>query len=305
VRVVLLAGGTGGAKLARGLSRVLQDERLSVIVNTADDDTFYGLHVSPDVDAVLYRLSGRFNEQTGFGVAGDTFTALRMLRDLGEDVWFQLGDADIGLQLIRKRLLQQGATLSDVAAHCARALGVAAAVIPMSDDAVRTRLTTESGESSLQEWFVRDGCRPRVLSIRFHGAEDARPSSRALEAIARSDAVIVGPSNPFISIDPILAVTAGSIRERGVRVVGVSPLVGDVALKGPTARLFGDLGQEPTAAAVALHYGGLLTDLVVHSGDAADTSMISGMRVHQRDILMPDDLAEEQLARGLLTLLTT
>jgi LPPG:FO 2-phospho-L-lactate transferase len=302
MRVVVLAGGTGGAKLACGLMRVLGAD-LSVIVNTGDDDTFYGLPVSPDVDSLLYRLSGRFSDSRGFGVEGDTFNALGMLRELGSDSWFQLGDADIGLQLARLERLRGGATLSDAVAQLAERLGIICAVVPMSDDPVRSRVVTAAGERSLQEWFVRDHCEPRVSAVRIDGGGAATPSARALRALGAADAVVIGPSNPYISIDPILAVLGDALNARAATTVAVSPLVGDRALKGPTAAMMRDLGHEVSVTTIARHYRGLAGHLIVDTGDAARMAAVDWMTVHGRDILMQDQPAAERLARDVLQVL--
>jgi LPPG:FO 2-phospho-L-lactate transferase len=300
VKVALLSGGTGGAKLATGMAAVLPATALSIVVNTADDDEFWGMLVSPDIDAILYRLAGVFNNVSGFGVRDDTFAALDMLRTLGEDTWFQLGDRDIGVHLLRATLMRGGLRLTEAVAHIARNLGIHAAVLPMSDDAVRTRIRTASGELSLQEWFVRERSQPPVLGIRFEGVDAARPAPEALTAVTDADAVIIGPSNPIVSVDPILAVLGDSLDR--ARVTVISPIVGGRSLKGPTVDMLRQLGEEATALGVARRYTGIAATIVIDRADAGLQEPIRalGMRVLVEDTVMPDAAAEERVAAALL-----
>jgi LPPG:FO 2-phospho-L-lactate transferase len=300
VKVALLSGGTGGAKLATGLASVLPAADLSIVVNTGDDEEFWGLLVSPDIDAILYRLAGLFNERTGFGVRDDTFYALAMLGKLGEETWFQLGDRDIGVHLLRASLLRGGLRLTEAVAHIARNLGIGVAVLPMSDDPVRTRVVTQAGELSMQEWFVRERCRPPVRGVRLAGVETARPAPAALEAIGDADVVIIGPSNPVISIDPILAVL-GDLLDRQ-RVTVVSPVVGGRSLKGPTVDMLRDLGEEATALGVARRYAGIAATIVIDRADAALQEGIRalGLRVLVDDTVMDGAEGERRLASDLL-----
>jgi LPPG:FO 2-phospho-L-lactate transferase len=300
LKVTLLSGGTGGAKLATGMAAVLPAPDLSIVVNTADDDEFWGLLVSPDIDAVLYRLAGVFNDVSGFGVRDDTFAALDMLRRLGEDTWFQLGDRDIGVHLLRATLMRGGLRLTEAVGHIARKLGIGVVVLPMSDDPVRTRLRTASGELSLQEWFVRERSRPPVLGIRFAGADAARPAPEALTAIADADAVIIGPSNPIVSVDPILAVLGDSLDR--ARVTVISPIVGGRSLKGPTVEMLRQLGEEATALGVARRYAGFAATIVIDRVDAGLREPIRalGMRVLVADTVMADAAGERRVAAALL-----
>ena len=300
MKVALLSGGTGGARLAAGLSAVLPAGDLSVIANTADDEEFWGLLVSPDVDAILYRLSGIFNEASGFGVRDDTFNALAMLGKLGEPTWFQLGDGDIGLHLIRVHLLRAGMRLTDAVAHVSTRLGIGSAVIPMSDDPVRTRVLTEDGELGMQEWFVARRCAPRVLALRLEGVDAARPSPEAVRAVRGADVVIIGPSNPLLSIDPILAVLGDELDRE--RVAAVSPVVGGRSLKGPTVDLLQQMGEEPSALGVARHYAEVTSTMVIDSADSGLRQSIHalGMHVVVDDTVMEDATAERRVAATLL-----
>jgi LPPG:FO 2-phospho-L-lactate transferase len=300
VKVAVLAGGTGGARLACGLDAVLPAGHLSVLTNTADDDELFGLLICPDTDSVLYHLAGIFNEESGFGVRGETFHALEMLGRLGEPTWFSLGDRDLGVHLLRAVLRRQGATLSEAVAEMARRLGVAAQVIPMSDQPVRTRIRTDGGELSFQEWFVREACRPPVRGLRFAGLETARPSPAAIAALEEADLVVIGPSNPLISIDPILELIRPLLRRE--RVVAVSPVVGGRSIKGPTVAMLAQLGLEPTALGVARHYAGVAGRFVLDAVDGGLTPRVRalGMEVQVLDTVMADPAAPQRLAGDLL-----
>jgi LPPG:FO 2-phospho-L-lactate transferase len=300
VRVALLSGGTGGARLATGLAAVLPPADLSIVVNTADDEEFWGLLVSPDVDAILYRLAGVFNDAAGFGVRDDTFHAQAMLGSLGEQTWFQLGDRDIGVHLLRASLLRSGMRLTEAVAHLARRFGIKVSVIPMSDDPVRTRITTESGELSMQEWFVGQRCAPVVRGIRLAGIESARPAPEAVAAILEAEAVIIGPSNPLLSVDPILAVLGDELDRE--RVTVVSPVVGGRSLKGPTVDMLRQIGEEATALGVARRYAGIAASIVIDRVDVALLEPIRslGMRALVDDTVMDGAQGERRLAASLL-----
>ncbi|MEA2638169.1 MAG: 2-phospho-L-lactate transferase, partial [Chloroflexota bacterium] len=273
---------------------------LSIVVNTADDDEFWGLLVSPDVDAILYRLAGLFNEATGFGVRDDTFHTLEMLRMLGEDTWFQLGDRDIGVHLLRATLMRRGLRLSEAVAHIAARLGIHVPVIPMSDEPVRTRVLTDSGELSMQEWFVRERCQPTVRGLRFAGVDAARPAPEALTAVLEADAVIIGPSNPVLSVDPILAVLGDDLDR--TRVTVVSPIVGGRSLKGPTVDMLGELGEDATAVGIARRYAGIAATIVIDRADARLEDSIRALGVHVLvdETVMPDSDGERRFAASLL-----
>jgi LPPG:FO 2-phospho-L-lactate transferase len=300
VRVALLSGGTGGARLATGLAAVLPPEDLSIVANTADDDEFWGLLVSPDVDAILYRLAGVFNEATGFGVRDDTFHAQAMLGSLGEQTWFQLGDRDIGVHLLRAMLLRNGLRLSEAVAHLAQSFGIHASVIPMSDDPVRTRIRTDSGELSMQEWFVGERCAPVVRGIRFDGVESAVASPEGRAAVRNADAVVIGPSNPLLSVDPILAVLGDELDRE--RVTVVSPVVGGRSLKGPTVSMLQQMGEEPTALGVARRYAGIAANIVIDRVDVALREPIRSLGMHALvdDTVMEGPDGERRFAASLV-----
>jgi len=267
---VALSGGSGGVKLAVGLAQVLR-ERLVVVVNTGDDFTHLGLHISPDVDTVLYSLAGVVNEETGWGRRDETWTFMRTLGELGGPTWFKLGDGDLATHIDRACRLRAGETLTDVAARQAATLGIAAHILPMTDDPVRTVVETDSATLSFQEYFVRDQCRPVVRAIRFEGVDAAQPTHQVLEALSTPDlaGIIIGPSNPWLSVDPILAVpgTREALKASGAPIIAVSPIVGGKAVKGPTAKIMAELGLRPDSRAVARHYEGLIDGFVIDSED--------------------------------------
>jgi LPPG:FO 2-phospho-L-lactate transferase len=269
---VVLSGGSGGVKLAVGLAPLL-GERLSIIVNTGDDFTHLGLHISPDVDTVLYALSGIVNEETGWGRRGETWTFMRALGELGEPTWFKLGDGDLATHVDRTWRLRAGKRLTQIAAHQATALGVRARILPMSDDPVRTVVETDAGALSFQEYFVRHGCRPVVRATRFDGAGAARPTREVIDALSAPDlaGVILGPSNPWLSVDPILAVPGirDLMRASGAPIVAVSPIIGGKAVKGPTAKIMAELGLETDSRTIARHYEALIHGFVMDSADQA------------------------------------
>jgi LPPG:FO 2-phospho-L-lactate transferase len=255
-KVVAVAGGVGAARFLDGLTRVIEPERVLIIGNTADDAEIHGLHISPDLDTVTYTLAGLANPRHGWGIRGDTFRCLEALGRLGADAWFQLGDLDLATHLYRTGRLRQGATLSAVTAEITAALKVRSTLVPMSNGRVRTRICTPSGELEFQTYFVKRRARDRVTAVRYEGASGAAPAPGVLEAIANADAVILCPSNPFLSVGPILAVPG--VREalqriRG-RVAAISPIVGGRALKGPAARMMKSMCLRASAAVVAKLY---------------------------------------------------
>jgi len=305
MRVALLAGGTGAARLASGFAGLLPPGDLSVITNTADDDRFWGLLVCPDTDSVLYRLAGIFNSDAGFGVQDESFHALDMLGRMGEPTWFALGDRDIGLHLLRESLRRHGAGRGEAVAEIVRRLQLPASVIPMSDDPVRTRLTTDQGGMSFQEWFVEHRCEPPVRDLRFDGLDQAEPAPAAVEALRRAELVVIGPSNPLLSIDPILSLLRPHVDR--ARTIAVSPVVGGHALKGPTVTLMAQLGEEPTALGVARRYAGISAGFVLDRVDADLVPAVEalGMRVHVLDTVMDGAEGERRLAAGLLEIRQT
>lgn len=297
-RVVALSGGVGGARLVHGLAQVLDPGSLSVIVNTGDDFTHWGLHISPDLDTVMYTLAGQSHEERGWGLAEESFGALAMMRLYNEAAWFQLGDRDLGTHLARTASLARGETLTDITARLATALGVKVRLIPMADQPVRTILETRAhGALSFQEWLVQRGG-PPPLSIHFEGTRS--PSPAALDALRQADAVVIGPSNPYVSIDPILAMSGLREAMRGKPVVAVSPIVGGKAIKGPLADMIRSLAWcEASAGAVAEHYGKLLGGIVVERGDGAS---VRGMEFLETSTVMRSHDDRKRLALDALRL---
>lgn len=302
MKVTALAGGVGGAKLLRGLARVVDD--LTAVVNTADDEEIYGVHVSPDVDIVTYWLAGIGDTERGWGIEDDTFTILGALADLGVDTWFRLGDRDFATCLLRTEMLRSGENLSAITEHIRRALGVGTRILPMSDDPVRTRLVTTDGRTlEFQEYFVRLRQEPEIAEVRFAGISDAKPAPGVLDAIRQADRVIVCPSNPLVSIGPILSLrdVRESLREHD-SVTAVTPIVGGSALKGPADRLLASTGIEVGAAGVGGLYADFVDTFVVDQVDAADVDRLEGQGVHSvaLDTIMTDASAAERLGRALL-----
>ena len=300
MNLLALAGGVGGAKLALGLSEVLPPSQLTIVVNTGDDEEFYGLHVSPDVDTVMYTLAGLSNPETGWGIAGETFQALDRLRAFGADTWFNLGDKDLATHIRRTELLRQGYTLSQVTESLRVALGVGHSIVPMSDEPVRTMLTTDIGELAMQTWFVKHRCEPAVSEIRFAGAEQARPAPEFARALEQSDVLVFCPSNPFVSVAPVLAVPGvrDAIRKfEGLR-VAVSPIVGGQAVKGPAAKMMDELGIETSCVGVATMYEGLCDVFVLDDVDGERASDIRalGMRAAVTNTMMITDADKVRLA---------
>ncbi len=298
--VVALSGGVGGAKLALGLSRILPAEELLVVANTGDDFEHLGLTICPDIDTLTYALAGLDNPGTGWGRRDETWSFMETIATLGGADWFRLGDRDLALHVERTRRLGAGQSLSQITADMCRRLGVGLRVLPMSDDRVRTRVRAESGWIDFQDYFVRQQCRPVVQQLAFTGAADARPQPEVMAALAGGNvrAVVICPSNPFISIEPILAVPGlrAAIDNCGAPVVAVSPIVGGRAVKGPTAKMMQELGLTVSSATVAARYGDLLDGYVVDAGDA------EGIRakLHITPTLMTTLEDREALARDVL-----
>ena len=284
----MLAGGTGGAALAAGMQAVSPDHRLTVIANTADDDDFWGLRVCPDVDAVLYRLAGVFNEQAGYGVRDDTFGVLEALKRAGEDVWFQIGDRDLATHLVRTEMLGRGSTLTEATIELGRRFGVTARVLPMSDDIVRTRFATDQGQFSFQEYFVRERLQPRLQGIKFATPEPAHATQEVLDSLREADLVVIGPSNPLISIDPILQLTREAIPRE--RTLAVTPIVGGAALKGPTVEMMRAMGLDPSPMGIAQWYLRYASRFLLDERDRELAAAIEklGYRVIVCDTVMRD-----------------
>jgi LPPG:FO 2-phospho-L-lactate transferase len=296
--VVALSGGVGGARFLDGLARVLAPDELTVVVNTGDDFVHLGLTICPDLDTVMYTLAGVGDEERGWGLAGESFAAMAMARRLGGPDWFSLGDRDLATHLLRSEALRDGASLTDVTARLCRALGVSTRVLPMADAPCPTLIdTADEGTLPFQQWFVRRRAQPAVRAVRF-GARPA-PAPGVLRALEACALVLIGPSNPYVSIDPILALDGVRAAVGAKPVVAVSPIVGGRAVKGPLGAMIPELtGRAATAGAIARHYGPLLSGLVVERGDEGD---VAGVRVRATDTIMHtrDDrlrLARETLA---------
>jgi len=304
MRVTALAGGTGAAKLLRGLASARPRHELTVIGNTGDDTEIWGLHVSPDLDTVMYALAGRLDAMRGWGVADDTFRCLEAMGDLGAETWFNLGDRDLATHLYRTRALGDGTPLSAVTAELCRRLGVAARILPMSDDPVRTRVRTPDGWLSFQEYFVREKAQVRVLDVEYAGAAASRPAPGVLEAIREADLVVVCPSNPVTSVGPVLAVPgmAQALAAVRSRVVAVSPIVGGAAVSGPAGELMRARGLPVSPVGVAAAYAPWLGTLVIDRSDAARVPELErlGVRPVLADILMTDRDREIALAQLML-----
>jgi LPPG:FO 2-phospho-L-lactate transferase len=304
VRVCALAGGVGGAKLAAGLQAVLSPGELSVVVNTADDFDLWGLRVCPDLDTVMYTLADLANKETGWGVTDESFAALDMISAYGEDTWFKLGDRDLATHILRTARLREGARLTDVTAGLSAALGVRSILLPMCDEPVSTVLKTRAGLLDFQEYFVRRGQRDEVLGIELRGIEDSRVPAEVLAKITDAEAIVFCPSNPVVSIGPILAVPGMRevIMNSLAPKVAVSPIVGGRALKGPADKMLHSLKHEVSATGVARMYEGLIEGLVVDREDRGEEAGISslGIRVLATDAVMRDDLDRERLAREVL-----
>ena len=286
------------------MARILKPDALKIVVNTGDDETFYGLHISPDIDTVTYSLAGMANPETGWGFAGDTFNALETLKTLGADAWFGLGDHDLALHLRRTDMLRSGMTLSAVTLDLTGRMGVRHPVVPMSDQPVRTIIKSTDGEMSFQEYFVHLRSEPEVIGLRFDGADSAKASPVFQRALENAEAIVFCPSNPFLSVDPILALP--DVREMIVasdvpRVV-VSPIIGGRAVKGPAARIFETFAHKPPSAlAVAEHYEGMATHFVMDSEDEASCDAVEalGYQVLVTETLMTEDAHKIALATAV------
>ncbi len=305
VGCAVLAGGVGAARLLRGLVRAVPAQEITAIVNTADDVVLHGLHVSPDLDTVTYHLAGIDNAETGWGLAGETWQALTMVRHYGGLDWFNLGDRDLGTHLFRTQRLLEGATLSEVTAEIAAAWGIELRLLPVTDDRIETRVTTvDEGEIGFQEYFVRRRHQVAVTEVRFAGAEACAPAPGVLDAIGSADALIVAPSNPVVSIGPLLAVPGvrEALAARRDRAVAISPIIAGKALKGPADRLMVELGHDASVVGVAGLYRDLVGTLVVDRADAEHAPAIEelGMRCLVTDTVMHDPEVAARLCRTVL-----
>jgi len=301
-KVVALAGGVGGAKLAHGLAQILPPDQLSIIVNTGDDFEHLGLTICPDLDTVLYNLAEVNNPAFGWGRADETFHVLEETKRLGHDAWFMLGDKDIALHLLRRQMLNAGLSLTEVISELARRLGVSHPVLPMSDQPVRTMIDTPEGEMPFQEYFVHRRTEPVMLGMRLRGLEEARASDAVLSALDAAEAVVFCPSNPFVSIDPILALPGVRDRIERIPTVAVSPIIGGRALKGPAAKMMHEQGLEVSAVGVARHYAGVVDGFILDKADAGltDAVLALGMLPFVSDSIMRDKAGRKRLAVEVL-----
>ena len=302
--IVVLCGGVGGSRFLRALTAVVAPDRITAIVNTADDDWFHGLYVSPDPDIITYALAGEVDEQRGWGLRGDTFRWLESLRRFGRETWFQIGDRDLATHLHRTRLLREGRTLSEVIDDIARAFGVRARLLPMSDDRVRTIVETEAGALPFQEYLVKRHANDGVRAVRFEGTDEARPAPGVLDAIARAEALLIAPSNPIASIGPILAVPGirDAVASSKVRRVAVSPIVGGRSLQPPAGEMMAGLGIPVDVTGVARVYDGLVDALVIDESDAghADAVRALGVEPVVSAAVMRDEASRRALATAVL-----
>jgi LPPG:FO 2-phospho-L-lactate transferase len=294
----VLAGGLGGSRCVDALARAAGPEQVTAIGNVGDDLEMWGLHISPDLDTIMYTLAGLLDEERGWGVRGDTYQAMAVAEQAGRETWFTLGDQDAGVHILRTRLLKKAEPLSTVTQKLAEGLGVAVRLLPATDDRLRTKIQTPEGELDFQEWFVRRRHANRVDGVRFEDADESRPAPGVVEAIAAADVVVIAPSNPFVSIGPILAVPGIEEALRVKRVAAISPLVGGKALRGPLAEMMASLGHEPGAAGVRALYGDLVSVFVVDQEDSALANEIPGAVVADTVMVLPERRAE--VGRGLL-----
>jgi len=305
--IVVLTGGTGGAKFVEGLRQVTADE-LTFIVNTADDLEWWGLHVSPDLDSITYALAGLLSRERGWGVKGDTFYCLQAMGELAEPIWFHVGDRDLAVHLLRSRMLAQGKTLTEVTTEICGKLGVQSRILPMSNSRVETRVDTPFGELHFQEYFVQRWYQDPVKSVRFAGATEAKPAPGVIESILSASSVILAPSNPITSIGPILAVPGirEALRETHATVAAVSPIIGDAAVSGPAGILMAAQGLPVSIAGVAQAYEDFLDILIADLHDAPASRQLDrpGLRVHCTNTLMKTADDKATLARTVLAPLT-
>lgn len=303
-RVVVLAGGVGAARFLQGVVATTPQERVTVISNVGDDEQIYGVHVSPDIDIVTYTLAGVVDESKGFGQAGDTFAVVDALARFGADAWFRLGDRDYATCLYRTLQLRAGRPLSEITGEIARSFGLSLTLLPVTDSRLATRVRTPAGTLAFQDYFVRRRTEDEALGIEFDGAERAAPAPGVLDAIEAARVILIAPSNPFVSIAPILAVPGvrEAIEHSSAPVVAVSPIVGGEALKGPAAKMFRSLGGEASATGVAAHYQGLIDALVIDEVDAAQSDAVAalGIRPVVTDTIMRGPSEKANLARVAL-----
>lgn len=302
LRVAALAGGVGGAKLLDGLASVLPADHLTAVVNTGDDFDHLGLRICPDLDTVLYTLAGLANPQTGWGRADETWGFLETLKSMGGEDWFRLGDKDLAIHVLRTQALHKGVPLSRFTRQISADLGVSTSILPMSDDPIPTIVESDEGDLPFQVYFVAKRCEPKVRGFRFEGAERARPAPGVLDALMQSDVIVLCPSNPWVSLDPILAVPGVRQAVAARPVVGVSPIVGGRAVKGPAAKMFRELGLKAEALAVAEHFKDVLGALVIDKQDEDQAEPIRHMGIETlvADTIMIDRATRASLAEDVL-----
>jgi len=299
MKVTVLSGGVGGARFLRGMSVVVNGDNISIVGNVADDIEILGLHVSPDLDSILYGLAGLADDERGWGRAAETWNALETVAELGGDSWFRLGDRDLGVHLVRTQMLREGVTLSEATARIAHALGLTCRLLPATDDPLRTFVETPAGTFAFQTWFVARGHRDEVDAVHYAGAPEARPAPGVVEVIDEADVLVITPSNPYVSIGPILAVDAirSALERRRVPCVAVSPLIGGRAVKGPADRMLARMAGGTSPASLASCYEGLIDALVI---DEADADTDAGVRTIATRTLMDDAEGRRRVAEAVL-----
>jgi len=302
MKIVALAGGVGGAKLADGLAQVLQPDQLTIVVNTADDFTHLGLRISPDLDTVCYTLAGLANPDTGWGRDYETWNVFTQLKQMGMPDWFQLGDSDLATHIVRTTRLNAGWSLSQITEDFCRQWGIRVHILPMSDQTIQTQVSCEDGVLEFQEYFVHRKCVPVVNGFNFMGIGNSTPAPGVISALEKADAVVICPSNPWVSIDPILSIPKFQSAIEGHLVVAISPIVGTKTIKGPAAKMFTELGIEPSAFAVAQHYGSIIDGFIIDNSDDELVDKIEnlGIRVYTADILMHDQKDRGRLAAEVI-----
>jgi LPPG:FO 2-phospho-L-lactate transferase len=304
--IVAFAGGVGGAKLVDGLAQILLPDQVTIIVNTADDFTYNGLKISPDLDTVCYTLAGQANPDTGWGRRNETWNVFENLKKMGMPDWFQIGDSDLSTHLIRTMWLNEGRKLSQITRDFCKLWGVRVKVLPMSDDAVHTWVHTSEGDFEFQEYFVHHKCEPVVNGFKYQGVENSEPAPGVLEAIEKCDALIICPSNPWVSIDPILSVPKIKQALSNHLIIAVSPIIGGKTIKGPAAKMFAELGIQPSAFAVAQHYDPLIHGIVIDNSDDHLSQDILKLGIHPflTNILMRNRSDRGRLAKEIIEIIT-
>jgi len=305
MKIVVLAGGVGAARFLEGLVQIIDPKNITVIVNTGDDENFYGLRVCPDIDTIIYTLSGNHNDKQGWGLKDETFTVINQLKKLGHDNWFTLGDKDFATHIHRTNLIKQGKTLSEITKNIAEHFAIPFTILPMSDNIFKTVITTPDGELSFQEYFVKRRFADKVLTITFNGMKRAKPAPGVLKAIDNADAIIIAPSNPIVSIGTILAVPdiREHIKNTKAKTIAVSPIVDGKAIKGPADTMLKDLGMDPSVIGVAKHYQDFLDMIVIDKQDKKQKKAIEklGIKVIITDTMMKDIQTKKNLAQSVIT----